>query len=366
MSQQMQEITTGQANSVAEKPPILVIDDDPDTCDLICTFLKRSYNCDFTYDGEQAMGLLLEKEYSVVLCDLMMPRVDGYTVTSCVTTISPMTPVIVVSGVAEVHSAIKAMKMGAFDYIVKPFELEQVEISVHRALRYHQMAQESHRNEQKLAAYAVELAHANEGLNQALSELDSTYSSTISALVAALETRNVETRGHSDRVVAYSLRLGRELGLDETELKALELGALFHDIGKIGIEDKILLKPMHLSREEWKEMRKHPEKGMRIIEGIPHLRGALPVVAQHHERWDGRGYPMGLAGEEIDLKARIFAVADAVDAVTSNRPYDKPRSFEDAHKELQRGAGKQFDPKIVEAFEKISLEEWASLTQEGD
>ncbi|HYP28005.1 MAG TPA: HD domain-containing phosphohydrolase [Blastocatellia bacterium] len=363
MSQQIEELTSNEANPVNEKASILVIDDDPDTVDLICTFLKPHYDCDFAYDGEQAVALLLEKEYSVVLVDLMMPIMDGYTLTSCVTAISPLTPVIVVSGVADVQSAIKAMKTGAFDYIVKPFELEQVEVSIQRALRYHRVVQESRRNEQMIATYAVELANANEGLSKALTELDSTYSSTISALVAALETRNVETRGHSDRVVIYSLRLGRELGLDEKELKSLELGALFHDIGKIGIEDKILLKPMHLSSEEWKEMRKHPEKGMRIIEGIPHLRGALPVVAQHHERWDGRGYPMGYAGEEIDLKARIFAVADAIDAVTSNRPYDGPRSFEEAHRELRSGAGKQFDPKVVEAFERIPLEEWACLTR---
>jgi response regulator RpfG family c-di-GMP phosphodiesterase len=363
MSQQIEDIVSGPADTVEERASILVIDDDPDTCDLICTFLKPDYECDFTYDGEQAMTLLLEKEYSVVLCDLMMPVMDGYTLTSCVSAMCPTTPVIVVSGVADVQSAIRAMKTGAFDYIVKPFELEQVEVSIQRALRHHRLVQDSHRNERKIEAYAAELANLNEGLSNALSELDSTYSSTISALTAALETRDVETRGHSDRVVIYSLRLGRELGLDQAELKALELGALFHDIGKIGIEDKILLKPRHLSREEWVEMRKHPEKGTRIIERIPHLRGALPVVAQHHERWDGRGYPMGLAGEEIDLKARIFAVADAVDAVTSNRPYDKPRSFEDAYKELRRGAGKQFDPKVVEAFERIPLEEWASLAQ---
>jgi HD-GYP domain-containing protein (c-di-GMP phosphodiesterase class II) len=186
----------------------------------------------------------------------------------------------------------------------------------------------------------------------------------LSVLTTALETRNIETRSHSDRVVAYSLRLGLEVGLDESEMNALELGALLHDIGKIGVEDRILLKPRHLTRKEWEAMRKHTEMGARLIEGIPRLRPALTVITQHHERWDGSGYPVGLTGEQIDLKARVFAVADALDAITSDRPYDKSQSFEQAREEILRGAGKQFDPKVVEAFCRVSLEEWKRLGEE--
>ncbi len=349
----------------SKKPPILVVDDDRDTCDMMCVFLSQDYDCDAAYDGEQALAKMRTRNYSVILADLMMPRIDGYAVISSAAILAPTTPVIVVSGLSETQSAIKAMRMGAFDYIIKPFEPDQVEVSIKRAVSHHVLAQAAHQNERRLASYASELEKANEGLSHALAELNSTYHSAISALATALETRNVETRGHSDRVVAYSLRLGRELGLDEEELKALELGALFHDIGKIGIEDKILLKPNCLTGDEWFEMRKHPVKGARIIEEIPYLRIAIPVVAQHHERWDGDGYPEGLAGEQIDIKARIFAVADAVDAITSDRPYDKSRTFDVACDELKRGAGKQFDPKVVETFCQIPLEEWASLSREA-
>jgi putative nucleotidyltransferase with HDIG domain len=363
MSQQ--RITSSQTGPIPgfEKPPILVIDDDQDTCDMMCVFLSRDYNCDTAYDGEQALKKIRSNRYSVILADLMMPRVDGYAVVSNAASLAPTTPVIVVSGLADVHAAIKAMKMGAFDYIVKPFNPEQVEVSVRRAFTHHKLAQTAHSSERQLAEYAAELEKANEDLTKALSEVEAHYQSTIRALAATLESRSFETRNHSDRVVAYSLRLGRELGLSQQEMEALEIGALFHDIGKIGVRDKILLKSEDLTVEEWKEMRKHPVVGARIIEEIPSLRGALPVILQHHERWDGSGYPAALKGEEIDLKARIFAVADAIDAITSDRPYDGPRSFEEVSRELLRSAGKQFDPKVVEAFCRIPLEEWASLTQ---
>lgn len=360
MSQLIQERSEVRFRDFQQKPSILIIDDDHDNCEVMSLFLSTNYECDTAFDGEEAIGMILGKHYSLILCDLMMPKVDGYTVTTCVSDLSPMTPVIVVSGVADIQSAIKAMRMGAFDYLVKPFEPDHLEVSVHRALAHHTLVQEAHHNEMRLAAYAEELEKLNEGLSKALAELDSTYHSTIAALATALETRNIEMRGHSERVVRHSLKLGRALGLNDHELKALELGALFHDIGKIGIEDKILLKPKNLTGEEWQEMRKHPLKGARILEEIPYLRDALPVVAQHHERWDGYGYPVGLSGEEIDLKARIFAVADAFDAITSNRPYDGPRSVEVARSELIHGAGKQFDPKVVQAFLDMADEEWAS------
>ncbi len=362
MSYSIQERSETRFRDFHEKPSILIIDDDHDNCEVMSLFLSADYECDTAFDGEEAISLILGKQYSLILCDLMMPKVDGYTVTSCVSDLSPMTPVIVVSGVADIQSAIKAMRMGAFDYLVKPFEPDHLEVSVHRALAHHTLVREAHHNEIRLAAYAEELEKLNDGLSKALAELDSTYHSTISALATALETRNIETRGHSDRVVRYSLMLGRALGLDEIELKALELGALFHDIGKIGVEDRILLKPRNLTDEEWQEMRKHPLKGARILEEIPYLRNALPVVAQHHERWDGYGYPVGLVGEEIDLKARIFAVADAFDAITSNRPYDGPRSVEVAREELTRGAGKQFDPKVVKAFLDMPFGTWEPPT----
>jgi response regulator RpfG family c-di-GMP phosphodiesterase len=361
MSQQPESLSANNLRQSFDKPALLVVDDDYDTCDMMCKFLSRDYQCDSAYNGEQALIKIRANDYAVVLADLMMPKVDGYAVVSNTAVISPTTPVIVVSAVAEIQSAIRAMKMGAFDYIIKPFNPEQIEVSVKRALSHHILARTAHENETQLARHAAELERVNRALSKALSALDSAYQATISALAATLESRNFETRSHSDRVVEYSLRLGRELGLDEEEMRALKLGALFHDIGKIGVEDKILFKKDSLTTEEWQVMKTHVHMGERIISEMPLLHLALPVVTQHHERWDGAGYPAGLSGEQIDIKARIFSVADAIDAITSDRPYDAPRTIEEVSRELIKGAGKQFDPKVVEAFCRIPLDEWASL-----
>jgi putative nucleotidyltransferase with HDIG domain len=183
----------------------------------------------------------------------------------------------------------------------------------------------------------------------------------LETLITALEARDVETYDHSERVVGFSLRLARELSLDEEQIKSLGLGALLHDIGKIHIPDSILRKPGKLAEAEWVRMRNHPLYGQQILSGIEFLEGASLVVGQHHEKWDGSGYPFGLAGEEIDLNARIFAVADAFDAMISDRIYRAGRTYDAAAAELTQGAGNQFDPKVVEAFHRIPRQEWQEL-----
>lgn len=176
----------------------------------------------------------------------------------------------------------------------------------------------------------------------------------LSALVASLRRRDAETLEHSERVVRLSLILGREFGLNATEMRSLKYGALLHDIGKIGIPDSILRKPGHLTSVEWNKMREHPLLGSKLLSGIDFLESASLVVSQHHERWDGKGYPFGLRGNEIDVKARIFAVADSFDAMTSNRVYHTGKNFEAAAAELRRCAGRQFDPEVVEAFNRLA------------
>jgi len=198
-------------------------------------------------------------------------------------------------------------------------------------------------------------------LDRALDSLEDAYRSTLKALTAALETRDSETHGHSERVVSYSLRLGREYGLERDEMKSLEFGSLLHDIGKIGVPDAILRKPAKLTEEEWVVMREHPSHGQQILRGIEFLSGASHVVAQHHEKWDGSGYPLGLRGAEIDICARIFSVADAFDAITSNRVYRRGKSYEDAAAELDAWAGTQFDAQVVAAFHRVPKEDWAEL-----
>ena len=190
-------------------------------------------------------------------------------------------------------------------------------------------------------------------IEQAYDELERSYDRTLAALMTTLEARDHETEGHSTRVSKLTCRLGEALGLNETSLKALERGSLLHDIGKIGITDRILHKPASLTEDELKIMHTHPDIGARIVEGIPFLQDTLPVIRYHQERWDGSGYPVGLSGKDIPLQARIFAITDAFDALTSDRPYRKRIPVEEAFRYLKEQAGILFDPEIVSIFEQL-------------
>jgi putative nucleotidyltransferase with HDIG domain len=184
---------------------------------------------------------------------------------------------------------------------------------------------------------------------------------TLASLVSALDARERETRAHSVRVQEYTLTLAKAMGVPEGELKAMAAGALLHDIGKIGIRDSILLKSSALTDDEWNEMRKHPVIGSDILRWLTHLEGAREIVVAHQEHWDGSGYPAGLAGTVIPLGARIFAVADALDAMTSDRPYRSKTSFRTAQDEICRCAGTQFDPEIVKTFRSIPIGVWEGI-----
>src|SRR3989442_4992247 len=274
--------------------------------------------------------------------------------------ISPDTVIVMISGMQTIESAINTLRLGAFDYLMKPFDLRQVEAAIVRAYEHHKLIVAKQLYENHLEEL-VDVRTAE--LDKALASLENAYRSTLQALTAALETRDAETHGHSERVVTFSLRLGREYGLKAAEMKALEFGSLLHDIGKIGVPDAILRKPAKLTDEEWVRMREHPLHGQQILRGIKFLEGPARVVAQHHEKWDGSGYPLGLKGEDIDICARIFQVADAFDAITSDRVYRKAQSYEAAARELDEWAGRQFDPKVVEAFQRVPKEDWEELRQ---
>jgi HD-GYP domain-containing protein (c-di-GMP phosphodiesterase class II) len=206
---------------------------------------------------------------------------------------------------------------------------------------------------QQLLAYARDLNQSLEQVRRVYAELERSYLQTIEALAAALDARDSATEGHCERVTGCTLILGEHLGIQGAEMTALHYGAALHDIGKIGIPDAILRKSGRLTEEEWDLMRQHPELGERIIAGIEFLRSALPVVLHHHERWDGAGYPAGLAGEAIPFGARIFMVSDAFDAMISNRPYRKGMPYDQALREIRHMSGKQFDPAVVGAFEAV-------------
>jgi response regulator RpfG family c-di-GMP phosphodiesterase len=343
------------------RPRVLVVDDDREVRNLLCELLGEGYDCTPAASAEQALRLLDRAEFDLVLSDIQMPGMSGLEMIPRVRAKAPDTVVVMVSGMQTIESAVGAMHGGAFDYVIKPFDLAKVEAAVSRALEHHDLrvAKQCYEN------HLEELVRQRTAeLDGALQSLEEAYRSTLKALTAALDKRDSETAGHSDRVVSFSLRLGRELRLDAEQMRSLEFGSLLHDIGKIGVPDAVLRKPSRLTEEEWEEMRQHPWHGRQILRGIEFLKGAARVVAQHHERWDGTGYPLGLRGEEIDLNARIFAVADAFDAITSDRVYRKGRAYEAALAELVEWAGRQFDPRVVEAFRRVLPAEWDELRRE--
>jgi response regulator RpfG family c-di-GMP phosphodiesterase len=340
------------------QPAILLVDDEPEIINVLRDLLSEQYECSSADSAEEALALLLQKSFHLVISDITMKGMSGLEMVPHVLAVSPQTVVVLVSGAQTIESAIEALRVGAFDYIMKPFDLRQVEAVVKRALEHYDLRDAKRRYENQLEEL-VEQRTAE--LDDALDSLGDAYRTTLKALAAALETRDHETHGHSQRVVSFSLRLGYELGLDKEQLMSLEFGSLLHDIGKIGVPDAILRKPAALDEDEWIKMRQHPLHGQQILRGIEFLEGAARVVAQHHEKWDGSGYPLGLKGEDIDLNARIFAVADAFDALTSDRVYRAAQSYEAASTELDRCISQHFDPKIVEAFHRVPKEEWEAL-----
>ncbi|MDT5060916.1 MAG: cyclic di-GMP phosphodiesterase [Acidobacteriota bacterium] len=342
------------------KAHLLIIDDEPEIRNVLHEFLNESYRCVAVACAEEALALLSTERFDLIISDITMERMSGLEMVPHILALTPETVVIMISGMQTIESAIEALRVGAFDYIMKPFDLRHVEMAVERALNHHALVQAKRRYENYLQEL---IGQRTVELNQTLGSLEGSYRTTLKALVAALETRDTDTHGHSERVVNFSLRLGHELGLDEEQMRSLEFGSLLHDIGKIGIPDAILRKPACLTDEEWEKMREHPALGQRILAGIKFLEGAARVVGQHHEKWDGTGYPLGLSHEEIDFNARIFAVADAFDAIISNRVYRAGKSYEQAAAELERCAGKHFDPQVVAAFRLVPQAEWEQLKQ---
>ena len=343
-------------------PRILIVDDEVEITEILADLLSEDYECLRAASAEEALTRLTESEFQLVISDITMPGMSGLDMIPHVKDLSPDTVVVMISGMQTVESAIGALRLGAFDYLMKPFDLRQVEAVVKRALEHHELVVAKQRYENHLEELVEQRTVE---LDKALNSLEGAYRSTLKALTAALETRDSETHGHSERVVSYSLRLGREYGLSSVEMKALEFGSLLHDIGKIGVPDSILRKPAKLTEEEWVRMREHPLHGQQILRGIEFLEGAARVVAQHHEKWDGTGYPLGLHDEEIDINARIFAVADAFDAITSDRVYRRGKPYEAAAQELDDWAGRQFDPKIVEAFHRVPKSDWEELHRQS-
>jgi putative nucleotidyltransferase with HDIG domain len=273
----------------------------------------------------------------------------------------PNLPVVMVTAVHDIGVAINSIRSGAFDYLLKPFEQEHLVGMVQRALDHRQTLQENSNYLQNLE----QLVQARtEMLRLAIEDLEHSYDITLEALGNALDLKDSETEGHSKRVTAYTITLARAMGITPAEIKVFARAAFLHDIGKMAIPDEILCKPGALTPEEQKIMREHCTRGYHMLRKIPFFSESAEIVYSHQEHYDGSGYPRGLHESDIPIGARIFAVADALDAITSDRPYRKARSFDAARDEILRCSGTQFDPDIVEVFLKFPNELWRELRSE--
>jgi response regulator RpfG family c-di-GMP phosphodiesterase len=333
---------------------VLIVDDEHDIrTTLHAVFGSAGYECRTAPNGREAARLFETERSPLTITDLKMPVMDGLQLLQHLKARDADAAVIMLTGAADLTTAVESLKQGASDFILKPVNLDQVLLAAERALERRQLILERREHQ---ALLETRVAEATRDLAAALGELRETYQATLEALGSALATREVGTELHSRRVHAYSIALARAHGLAEEAIDALGRGVLLHDIGKIGISDSILLKPGPLTPEEWAIMRSHPEFGRQILERIPFLRDAIPVVYHHHERWDGTGYPLGLAGPAIPLGARIFALADAFDAMTFDRPYSKAIPMEAARERIREAAGTHFDPDVVATFLATPLE----------
>ena len=285
--------------------------------------------------------MLSRTEYSAVLAPLLPPELAGLELIPKLERLSPNTVPIFTSEIESAGNTVKAYRAGAFDVVQMPMSLQKLESAVQRAFVQFEMRSLRDRYRNQLES---EVALRTFELEQHLDEIERSYRMTLSAVIKALEKRELETEGHNERMITFSLRLGYELGLEKEVLRDLEFGTMLHDIGKINISDDILKKPEQLDTAEWASMKRHPKLGHEILDGIPFLDGASRIVAEHHECWNGSGYPDGLRGEEIAIGARILAVVDAFDAMISDRAYRKSHSYDEALSEIEKFAGTQFDP----------------------
>jgi len=352
-----------RAHAKLRKPArILVVDDEAQVRIMIGATLERQgYQVELASSSSEALDALELNTFELVLTDIVMQGGNGIALLEHIHQKQPHLPVIMVTAVHDIAVAIDSMRRGAYDYLLKPFEREHLMGTVQRALEHRHALQESENYQQSLEHV---VRARTEMLRQAMEDLEHSYDVTLEALGDALDLKDSETEGHSKRVTAYTIALARACGITPAQIKIIARGAFLHDIGKMAIPDEILRKPGKLTPEEQEVMREHCPRGYHMLRKIPFLAEAAEIVYTHQEHYDGSGYPRGLQGSQIPIGARIFAIADTLDAITSDRPYRKGRSFDAAREEILRCSGTQFDPAVVEVFLKIPTELWQELRAE--
>jgi len=338
---------------------ILIVDDEAPIRALLGEHLQLvGYEVALAANGGAALELLADGEFDLVLTDVRMPGMNGLELLAEIVRTHPGVGVLMLTACEDLTLAVNAMRIGALDYILKPFRLNEITKSVVEAL---QRRRDQLEQTQRMQLLEETVNERTVELRRMLDRLHDASEITLEALVAALDAREHETQAHSKRVSEYTLFLAREMGVDTSQLDIIRRGAMLHDIGKIGISDTILLKPGKLTDEEWVDMQKHPQIGYWILDGIEALKPASDVVMSHHERYDGDGYPQKLRGNDIPLGARICSVTDCLDVMTSDRPYRKALTYEEARAEITQFSGSQFDPQVVKYFLQVPLHVWTEI-----
>ena len=342
---------------------ILVVDDEETIREIVSSMLTHAnYKCRQAASGLEAIALLDSgEEFELMLSDLMMADLDGIGLLERTKERFPDMPVVMVTAVHDISVALAAIRNGAYDYLLKPFEREQLLATVRRAMENRRLKLENRAYQTNLETL---VAARTEQLRKAMVELERSYDITLEALGDALDLKDRETEGHSRRVTAFTIAIARAMGLTADQIRVIARGAFLHDIGKMAIPDAILNKPGALTPDEVGIMREHSYHGYQIVKKIPFLQEAAEIVYAHQERFDGTGYPRGLKGEQIPLGARMFAVADTLDAITSDRPYRPAQTLTAAREEIQRWAGRQFDPEVVKMFLSMPENIWDDLRKE--
>jgi putative nucleotidyltransferase with HDIG domain len=347
--------------TTVEADHILVVDDEEAIREVVSTMLEsRGYRCTAVSNGRSAQEYVRKQTPDLVLSDMIMPEMDGIKLLDWLHGFDPEVPVIMVTAIHDISTALEAIRRGAYDYILKPFEKDQLYHGVERALQHRRLVIEV-RNYQTDLERKVEQRTAE--LVAKHLELEQSYDDTLEALGSALDMKDAETEGHCQRVTAFTISIAKAVPVPLKYLPILARAAFLHDIGKMAIPDSILRKPGPLDNDEKQIMRTHCEIGYNVLTRIPFLQEAAEIVLAHQEFFDGTGYPRGLRGEQIPLGARIFSIADAMDAMISDRPYRKALPMAHAREEIRRCAGTQFDPKIVGVFLSIPEQNWVELRE---
>ncbi|MBN1862254.1 MAG: response regulator [Dehalococcoidales bacterium] len=326
------------------KATVLIVDDEEALRKVLRKkLLAEGYRCLEAGNAEQALEQLRNNKIDLVTLDVKMPGKSGHELLSEIRAAYPDTAVIMVTAVIETSTAIECMKNGAQDYLCKPFNLDEVILSVNRALEIKRLELEVKKYQQQL----------EQRVKEQTEEIRKIFLGAIEALIFALEAKDKYTAGHSRAVNKIAMDIGSQLGLSGDELEDLHWGSLLHDVGKIAVDPAIQNKPGKLTPEEYRHVMVHAQIGPRIVSPVVNDK-IVEIISHHHDHYDGNGHEQTVSGEEIPLGARILAVADAFDAMTSNRPYRSGMPVSEAKEEIKRYSGSQFDPVVVSAFLEIS------------